>query len=176
MERILVALDGSDHAKRALDVACDLAKAHDGSLLLVNVIGDRPPSEDERRLAEIEFSSEIRRIPDLASVLEAGGRFESLVPSVQERYYAAASTARHGMADGLLGEGQSRARERGVDVVETLVVEGDPAERVLQVARDREADMIVMGSRGVSDLRGLLLGSVSHKVCHLAECSCVVVK
>ena len=176
MERILVALDGSEHAERALDLACDLAKAHGGSLLLVNVIGDKPPSEDERRLAEVEFSTEIRRMPDLAPMLQAGGQLENLVPSVQERYYAAASTARHGMAEGLLGEGTTRAKEHGISAVETLVAEGDPADQILRLAEEQKADLIVMGSRGASDLRGLLLGSVSHKVCHLADCSCVIVK
>ena len=176
MERILVAVDGSEHAERALDLACDLAKAHGGSLLLVNVIGDRPPTADERRLAEIEFSSEIRRMPDLAPMLEAGGQLENLVPSVQERYYTAASTARHGMSEGLLNDYASRAKDRGIAAVDSLVLEGDPADQVLRIAKDRKADLIVMGSRGVSDLRGLLMGSVSHKVCHLADCSCVIVK
>jgi len=36
--------------------------------------------------------------------------------------------------------------------------------------------MIVMGSRGLSDFKGLLLGSISHKVSAQAECTCVTVK
>ena len=37
-------------------------------------------------------------------------------------------------------------------------------------------DLIVMGRRGLGDLGGLLMGSVSHKVCHLADCACLTVK
>ena len=44
------------------------------------------------------------------------------------------------------------------------------------LAQDRKADAIVMGSRGLSDIKGLFLGSVSHKVSHLAECTCITVK
>ncbi len=46
--------------------------------------------------------------------------------------------------------------------------------------RDRawssKADVIVMGSRGLGHIKGMLMGSVSHKVNHLAECTCITVK
>jgi nucleotide-binding universal stress UspA family protein len=44
--------------------------------------------------------------------------------------------------------------------------------------RPREANMfnIAMGSRGLSDVGGILLGSVTHKVLHLAECPVLVVR
>jgi nucleotide-binding universal stress UspA family protein len=47
---------------------------------------------------------------------------------------------------------------------------------ILRGARDRAVDMIVLGSRGFGDAEGLLLGSVSHKVAHLAACTCVTVR
>ena len=53
---------------------------------------------------------------------------------------------------------------------------GDAARVILDCAKERNADLIVMGTRGMSDLRGLLVGSVSHKVSHLADCSCVTVR
>ena len=60
--------------------------------------------------------------------------------------------------------------------IETALEDGDPAEANLRVAKGRGVDMVVLGSRGLSDAKGLLLGSVSHKVAHLAECTCVTVK
>ncbi|MBT6912793.1 MAG: universal stress protein, partial [Rhodospirillaceae bacterium] len=52
----------------------------------------------------------------------------------------------------------------------------DPAEAILDLAARHKASMIVMGSRGLSDVKGLLLGSTSHKVNAQAGCTCVSVK
>jgi len=66
--------------------------------------------------------------------------------------------------------------QHGCKSVDTEVTRGPPAQRILESARDLQADMIVMGSRGLSDIAGLLVGSVSHKVSHRAECTCVTVR
>lgn len=47
---------------------------------------------------------------------------------------------------------------------------------ILDVARGEGVDLIVMGTRGLSDWGRLLLGSVTHKVVHLAECPVLVVR
>ena len=57
-----------------------------------------------------------------------------------------------------------------------LVAEGDPADVILNLAASHKVDMIVLGSRGLSDFKGLLVGSVSHKVGAQADCSCITVK
>ena len=53
---------------------------------------------------------------------------------------------------------------------------GHVPREVLRVARNEDADLIVMGSRGLSSLRGLLLGSVAHKVLQLAEVPVLIVR
>jgi nucleotide-binding universal stress UspA family protein len=68
------------------------------------------------------------------------------------------------------------ARNHGIDKVSVSVVGGDPAARIIDYAKSKKIDMIVMGTRGLSDLSGLLMGSVSHKVSHLAPCTCVTVR
>jgi nucleotide-binding universal stress UspA family protein len=50
-----------------------------------------------------------------------------------------------------------------------VVVRGDPVEAILQTADDENVDVIVMGRRGLSRLKGLLLGSVSERVARHAE-------
>ena len=56
------------------------------------------------------------------------------------------------------------------------ILEGPPAKAILNVAGIEEVEMIVMGSRGRTDLEGLLLGSVTHRVLHSAQCPVLVVR
>lgn len=53
---------------------------------------------------------------------------------------------------------------------------GKVAEALVDSAREHKADAIVMGSRGRSDLAGLVLGSVAHKVIHLSDKTVVVAR
>jgi len=53
---------------------------------------------------------------------------------------------------------------------------GSAARDILRMAREVDAGMIVMGSRGLSDLAGLVMGSVTHKVLHLADRPVLVVR
>jgi len=53
--------------------------------------------------------------------------------------------------------------------------EGPEAESILNFAKNSQSDIIVMGTRGMGALKGLLLGSVSRKVIHYANCPVMVV-
>lgn len=64
--------------------------------------------------------------------------------------------------------------ENSVTMHEELL-EGPEAEAILAVAETRQADLIVMGTRGLSSIQGLLIGSVSHKVTRHAHCPVMVV-
>jgi nucleotide-binding universal stress UspA family protein len=62
----------------------------------------------------------------------------------------------------------ARARFAGVEA-ETELLEGDPATRILELARERDVDLIVVGSRGLGTIASTLLGSVSSRVVHRAD-------
>ena len=55
------------------------------------------------------------------------------------------------------------------------ILEGDPAAGILQAAKEECADLIVMGTRGLTDLAGMFVGSVSHKVIHASPCKILIV-
>jgi nucleotide-binding universal stress UspA family protein len=60
--------------------------------------------------------------------------------------------------------------------VEEDLLEGPAAEAIISVVQSRDADLVVMGTRGMGSLKGLLFGSVSTKVVHHAPCSVMVVR
>lgn len=65
--------------------------------------------------------------------------------------------------------------EPGVEL-ETTVHWGPPARAIVEEADKLGVDAIIMGSRGLSDLSGLMIGSVSHKVMHTAHCRVILVR
>ncbi len=65
--------------------------------------------------------------------------------------------------------------DRTMDYAE-LILEGPPGEKICDVARIEKCELIIMGSRGRSDLAGLLLGSVAHRVLHQAPCPVLIVR
>jgi nucleotide-binding universal stress UspA family protein len=72
-----------------------------------------------------------------------------------------------------LEEAKSLLSERGVEA-ETLEAQGDPGDVIVEAAKD--ADLAVVGSRGLNPLQRLFLGSVSSKVVQRAECDVLVVR
>lgn len=145
---ILTAVDGSDNAERALEWAIGLAESHDAQLTLLHVV---PPGGANRIPKGLEEFTRIERVV----VTE-----QDLLRRAGERIVDAAKV---------------RAMDHGVPKVDGVVLAGSPARTIVDVAQERDADLVVMGSRGLSDLPGLLLGSVSHKVVHAMEDGAVLV-
>jgi nucleotide-binding universal stress UspA family protein len=80
----------------------------------------------------------------------------------------------HGLVDGLKQEIEAAGVPARAEVRRRLA--GRVAQAILDAADEHEADLVVMGSRGVSDLRGLLLGSVTHKVLQLSDRAVLVAR
>jgi len=142
---ILVAVDGSPSAQRAVEIATDLAAKYDASIDFVHVGVVHKIPEEIAQLGKIEHIGAAPR--DI--LLFLWGR--------------------------IVEDAQTHAREHGLKKVSGAVLEGDPASNIVDYAAKKRVDAIVMGCRGLGDVKGLLLGSVSHKVTSLAPCTCITV-
>ncbi|CAB5080768.1 hypothetical protein D3OALGA1CA_5238 [Olavius algarvensis associated proteobacterium Delta 3] len=92
-----------------------------------------------------------------------------------EPYYQKAVNRIMKDADQLLDPFRKLFDEKGVPYVERIM-EGPPREAVPNVARHEKCDLIIIGSRGLSDLEGLFLGSVTHRVLRAAPCPVMVIR
>ena len=173
IKTILVPTDGSPHAAKAVTLAADIAAKYEARLVFLHVIGEGPLPETLEHMAEVEHV--VPDVPDEPIAMVPEGMFPASVESAGDES-GNASRIRQFMADKLLKEAETTAKSKGVAKVRNVTEVGDPAKQILHAAEREQADLIVMGSRGLSDLEGLLMGSVSHKVSHLCRRSCVTVK
>ena len=77
--------------------------------------------------------------------------------------------------DSTLKESAERIGGDGVEV-KTYAREGDPADAILDVAEEEDADLIVVGNKGMRGTKRFLLGSVPNKVSHHAPCSVMIIR
>ena len=124
VKKILVPVDGSDSANRALEYAVEVAQMTGGNLVVVNfvpiyVVGEKP---------------------------------EEVVGAVEEML-----------------------KDKGVPHV-AKALEGDPLSLIGDYAVEQGIDLIVMGTRGVTSLEGLFLGSVTQRVLQTAPCPVLVIR
>lgn len=145
-EKILVAVDGSGHAGKAVDIAIELAKRFDSRLIVLSVYRHQSGYESSHALVRTS------KVPDRPDT------------SLKE------------IATDAVAWAVERANEAGVGKVSKRVRRGPPARTIVKEAKNEGVDAIILGSRGLGDIGGLLLGSVSHKVTSLAECTCITVK
>ena len=75
----------------------------------------------------------------------------------------------------VLDAAAAAAKKEGLEV-QTHPVEGNPGDAILTVAEETDADLIVVGNKGMTGARRFLLGSVPNNVSHHAPCSVMIVR
>lgn len=147
-QKIMVGVDGSDSALRAVDAAARLAKDHDARLIMCHVV-------------------QISAIAEEALKVSATAHLEKEPKQIMER-----------ISQEILDAAKAHAVKSGLPEarIETFSADGNQASRLIEAATSREVDLVVVGSRGRGRLEGLLLGSVSQKIAALAPCACLIVK
>lgn len=138
-ERILLAVDGSEHGYKAARTAADLARVMNSEKLRIVVAFDKiPPFLGEPNLQRAIDS----RLAEAQEILKKAVEIVGDVPAE----------------------------------VHTELIEGDAAEAIIEVARTRNSSLIIMGSRGLGRLAGLVLGSTSQKVVSHAPCPVLIAR
>jgi nucleotide-binding universal stress UspA family protein len=136
--RIVLGIDGSDHAAKATEVTAELAKALGSEVLVLHVL-ERIAASKGAPATDVELPRD---------------------------------------AVGLVDETATRLKREGIKTDEKVVTaaSGRVVPEILAAAEAASADLIVVGSRGLSDFSGLLVGSVSHKLIQHAHCPVLVVR
>ena len=171
-QSIVVAVDGSDPSTRAVSIAAELAKLMNAKLGLVYVVDNNHMAipEEMRRLGEAEHIIS----PTSPLPLNAADAPSNLLRSISENS-AATQRNLYKLAEYIVKRTKRNAIEAGAEDIETSVEVGNPADKIVAYAKSNNADLIVMGRRGLSQIKSLLLGSTSHKVSLHAECNCLTV-
>ena len=145
-EKVLVPLDGSESSKLALEKAIQIAKKVGGQITLIHVY--KVVSFALTTLQRHKYGEEMR---------------DSYVQALKD------------YGNDVLMEGKKKAEAEGVQT-ETLLVEGHVVEEILKAEREGDFSLIVIGSRGLSNIKELLMGSVSEGVTRNAPCPVLVVR
>jgi len=141
--KILVAIDGSNHAEKAFRHAMALAQKFGSKVVVVHVMS--PP----------RAGGEMGHFPVQEAVKAAFESAESMLPK-----FSTIAQQEFGLA------------------VETVTAKGGGAvaDEILKTAESNKADIIVMGSRGLTGFNEMILGSVSSAVVHRAKVPVLTVK
>lgn len=148
IQRILVALDGSEHAQHALTYALNIAVKYNAQVHLLSVFhplafpfSPYPPTSTTVQLMQ-----------------------QALDAQRQHQY-------------NILSQALADARQEYPQItLSKSLKEGRPAEIIVQSAVEDQVDLIVMGSRGLGGVKQLFLGSVSDRVADEAPCPILIVK
>ncbi|WP_458412132.1 universal stress protein [Schinkia sp. CFF1] len=140
--RILVAYDGSDLSKKALDMAMTLAKQDEKIELTVVAVSNAPT----------------------ATTMGSYGIFnQELINDIREQ------------AEKIINEAKEKVSTLS-NKTNTVVLDGHPGKLIVDHANQTSCDLIVMGSRGLSGVKEMFLGSTSHYVVQRANCPVFIVK
>jgi nucleotide-binding universal stress UspA family protein len=134
-DRILLSIDGSEHARHAGEVTADLAELVGASVTVVHI-------QQTPTAWAFDFDPTI-------------------------------TWADSELVDDVVRD----LKDRGIDAIgEVRLPRGSVAHEIIDLAKEIDASLIVMGTRALSEGEALLRGSVSHKVVHLAVCPVLVVR
>jgi nucleotide-binding universal stress UspA family protein len=135
--KILVPVDGSAYSLKAVETACDLAKAQAPASVVLTAVATQ-------------------------------------IPELEEGVYIAEKLK--AQAEIALAKAKEVAQAKGIDAAVILATGVSPADEIVRVAKDQQADLVVIGSRGLAGKTRSFLGSTASQVVTYSPCSVLVVK
>jgi len=145
--KIMIAFDGSKDSVKAVDFGCSLAEKYGSTVVIVHVYS-----------------------PALPPYV---GAAPMPIPEVELEGVAEVSKKR---ARGVLADGIKLAEERGVKARGELLEASSTVQAIVEFAANEKADMIIVGTRGMTGFKKLILGSVSSGLVGHSECPVLVVR
>ena len=148
LSKILVSIDGSENASRAMKAAVSIAKQFQSELLVLNVVAEMVPpvfSPIGVNVPAVDYSNYLERAENDAKKL---------------------------VNDAVAAAKNESVNARGV-VLRTVT---SVAETILEEAAKENVNLLVVGTRGLGGFKKLLLGSVSNAIIAHAHCSVLVVR
>ena len=149
IEKILVAVDGSRHSLKAVEIAASIAVGCKAKMIILTVIKVHQPAK---------VSDELRAYAKLEHI--AGADLEAMKV----------------ISNQLLSHAETSARDQGVENIVKIMETGPVARTIVGCAKQNEVDLIAIGTRGMGNIEATLRGGVSHRVEMLAKCSVLTVK
>ncbi|MGJ4051129.1 universal stress protein [Corynebacterium macclintockiae] len=119
----------------------------------------------------------VRRAAGVAAAMDADLVLASAYVGEHADNAAQNSTAVEGemSAAEVLASARKEAEGEGAKKVRAVLKEGDPVEALMSIVKSEEADLLVVGNRGINSLTGRLLGSVPADAARQAECDVMIV-
>lgn len=170
---ILIAVDGSAHAHKAALVGAMIAEKFGARVVLLHVLLRGIPVA---RVHELAHSHGIA-----ADQLD---KFKPTAPPVYDFGLTMPAGVIHSVAPTellvqlgrrILETERAVVEGQGVRTVESVIADDDAVSKILEIAQQEKADFVVLGRRGLGALQGMVSGSVSSKVSHLASATVVSV-
>lgn len=145
--KILVPIDGSKNADKALSKALVIGEKFDSELILIHVISDF--------IEDFSTTAEGFQIPNTTVIKIRTAVREQVQKMMEERL--------------------DRVQKKKINCKSYILI-GDTGSEIIQCSEKNDVDLIVMGARGLGKFKQLLLGSVSNKVVTSSSCPVLIVK
>jgi nucleotide-binding universal stress UspA family protein len=159
IHHVLVPTDGSEYAERAVRFSSQVAdRRHEAEVTVIYVHLRVHPVAQEKTTVEVP------------------GEPHHEVPMVHDETDSEELAHAQEIVDAAVAEIKNLVTSPDVTVTGRVVVDKRVDDGILKVGDETKADIIVMGTRGLSTLRGAIMGSVSHALIEKASCPVLIVK